>query len=54
MEQRSACARRPACVYAAIHMFGGVLLMAGIAGEIAATGSTTFGEMDPEHRPEVR
>ncbi len=28
--------------YAAIHFFGGVLLMAGIAGEIAATGSIGF------------
>ena len=28
--------------YAAIHFLGGVLLMAGIAGEIAATGSATF------------
>ena len=25
--------------YAAIHLLGGVLLMAGIAGEVAATGS---------------
>ena len=32
--------------YAAIHMLGGVLLMAGIAGEIAATGSLAFGKMD--------
>ena len=29
--------------YAAIHLLGGVLLMAGIAGEIAATGSLAFG-----------
>ena len=32
--------------YAAIHMLGGVLLMAGIAGEIATTGSIAFGRMD--------
>ena len=31
--------------YAAIHFLGGVLLMAGIAGEIAATGSATFDKM---------
>jgi multicomponent Na+:H+ antiporter subunit D len=31
--------------YAAIHFFGGVLLMAGIAGEIAATGSIAFDKM---------
>jgi multicomponent Na+:H+ antiporter subunit D len=31
--------------YAAIHLLGGVLLMAGIAGEIAATGSLSFNKM---------
>ena len=31
--------------YAAIHLLGGVLLMAGIAGEIAATGSLAFGKL---------
>lgn len=31
--------------YAAIHLLGGVLLMAGIAGEIAATGSIAFDRM---------
>ena len=31
--------------YAVIHLFGGALLMAGIAGEVAATGSTAFGPM---------
>ncbi len=31
--------------YAAIHFLGGVLLMAGIAGEIAATGSIAFDKM---------
>ena len=35
--------------YAAIHLLGGVLLMAGIAGEIAATGSLAFGKMDARH-----
>ena len=32
--------------YAVIHLVGGVLLMAGIAGEIQATGSIAFGPMD--------
>jgi multicomponent Na+:H+ antiporter subunit D len=32
--------------YAAIHLLGGVLLMAGIAGEIAASGTTTFAKLD--------
>jgi multicomponent Na+:H+ antiporter subunit D len=37
---------RPAGLrYAAIHLFGGVLLMAGIAGEVATTGSLAFGKM---------
>ncbi|XIA66396.1 Na(+)/H(+) antiporter subunit D [Bradyrhizobium sp. TZ2] len=31
--------------YASIHLLGGVLLMAGVAGEIAATGSADFGKM---------
>jgi multicomponent Na+:H+ antiporter subunit D len=31
--------------YASIHLLGGVLLMAGIAGEIAATGSPAFERM---------
>ncbi len=31
--------------YAAIHLLGGVLLMAGVAGEIAANGSADFGKM---------
>lgn len=31
--------------YAVIHLLGGVLLMAGIAGEIAATGSLAFDKM---------
>jgi multicomponent Na+:H+ antiporter subunit D len=32
--------------YAIVHMLGGVLLMAGIAGEIAASGSIAFVKMD--------
>ncbi len=32
--------------YAAIHMLGGVLLMAGVAGEIATTGNIDFTAMD--------
>jgi multicomponent Na+:H+ antiporter subunit D len=35
----------PAFRYASIHFLGGALLMAGIAGEIAATGSITFDAM---------
>jgi multicomponent Na+:H+ antiporter subunit D len=31
--------------YAAIHLLGGVLLMAGIAGEVATTGSPAFGKL---------
>jgi multicomponent Na+:H+ antiporter subunit D len=31
--------------YAAVHLLGGVVLMAGIAGEIAATGSPAFGAL---------
>jgi multicomponent Na+:H+ antiporter subunit D len=31
--------------YAYMHIFGGVLLMAGIAGEVAATGSIVFNKM---------
>ena len=29
--------------YAAVHLLGGILLMAGIAGEIASTGSRAIG-----------
>lgn len=39
--------------YAAIHVLGGVLLMAGIAGEIAATGSTAFTVMDISTAPRM-
>jgi multicomponent Na+:H+ antiporter subunit D len=42
----SRSARSAGLRYAAIHLFGGVLLMAGIAGEIAATGNTAFAELD--------
>jgi multicomponent Na+:H+ antiporter subunit D len=34
--------------YVAIHLLGGVLLMAGIAGHVAATGSVAFVAMAPE------
>jgi len=37
--------------YAVIHMLGGVLLMAGIAGEIAASGSIAFAKMDLSTAP---
>lgn len=39
-------ARHSAFRYAVIHLLGGVLLMAGIAGEIQATGSIAFDRMD--------
>ncbi|MDP3075170.1 Na(+)/H(+) antiporter subunit D [Bradyrhizobium sp.] len=32
--------------YAAIHLLGGVLLMAGIAGEVASTGSLAIGKLE--------
>jgi multicomponent Na+:H+ antiporter subunit D len=37
--------------YATIHLLGGVLLMAGIAGEVAATGSIAFGTLDTSTVP---
>ena len=37
--------------YATIHLLGGVLLMAGIAGEVAATGSIAFGKLDTSTVP---
>lgn len=37
--------------YAAIHLLGGVLLMAGIAGEIAASGSLAFNRMALDSAP---
>lgn len=39
-------ARAAAQRYIVIHLFGGVLLMAGIAGYVGATGSTAFNLMD--------
>jgi multicomponent Na+:H+ antiporter subunit D len=42
----TASARGAGLRYAAVHLFGGVLLMAGIAGEIAATGSAEFARLD--------
>jgi multicomponent Na+:H+ antiporter subunit D len=41
-----ASARKAGLRYAAIHFLGGVLLMAGIAGELAINGSTDFAAMD--------
>lgn len=41
-------ARQAGLRYAAIHLLGGVLLMAGIAGEIASTGSITFNAMQAD------
>jgi multicomponent Na+:H+ antiporter subunit D len=38
-------AREAGLRYATIHLFGGVLLMAGIAGEFATSGSLTFDRM---------
>jgi multicomponent Na+:H+ antiporter subunit D len=34
--------------YLAVHLFGGVLLMAGIAGHVAGTGSIAFDAMRPD------
>jgi multicomponent Na+:H+ antiporter subunit D len=42
----SPSARGAGLRYAAIHLLGGALLMAGIAGEIAASGTTTFAKLD--------
>ena len=39
-------ARRAGLRYAAIHLLGGVLLMAGIAGEISASGTAMFARLD--------
>ena len=36
--------------YAAVHLLGGVLLMAGIAGEVASTGSLAFGKLALDSR----
>jgi multicomponent Na+:H+ antiporter subunit D len=38
-------ARAAGLRYAAIHLLGGVVLMAGIAGEVVATGSIAFGKV---------
>lgn len=37
--------------YAAVHFFGGVLLMAGVAGEVATTGSIAFDVMEANSWP---
>ena len=44
-------ARSAGLRYASIHLLGGVLLMAGIAGEIAASGSIAFGKLDTSTVP---
>jgi multicomponent Na+:H+ antiporter subunit D len=44
-------AGRAAMRYAIIHLLGGVVLMAGIAGEVQATGSIAFGRMDTSSVP---
>jgi multicomponent Na+:H+ antiporter subunit D len=41
----------PAFRYALVHFLGGVLLIAGIAGEIAMSGSTTITSMQPSSWP---
>jgi multicomponent Na+:H+ antiporter subunit D len=41
-------ARNAGLRYAVIHFFGGVILMAGIAGEFATTGSVRFDAMQPD------
>lgn len=44
-------ARAAGLRYAAIHLFSGILLMAGIAGQIADTGSLAFGRMTLDSIP---
>jgi multicomponent Na+:H+ antiporter subunit D len=46
-----ASAQRAGLRYASMHILGGVLLMAGIAGEVAATGSIAFGELAADTLP---
>lgn len=46
-----ASARGAGLRYAAMHLLGGVVLMAGIAGEITATGSLEFGRMTLDSLP---
>ena len=43
-----ASARASGQRYAVIHFLGGVILMAGIAGHVATTGSTAFEAMSPD------
>src|SRR5690606_8902648 len=44
-------ARGPAFRYALVHFLGGVLLMAGIAGEIAMSGTATITSIAPDSWP---
>ena len=46
-----ASARSAGLRYASIHLLGGVLLMAGVAGEIAGTGIAGFGKMSLDSLP---
>jgi multicomponent Na+:H+ antiporter subunit D len=46
-----ASARGAGMRYAVIHLFGGVLLMAGIVGEFAATGSLAFNKLALDSLP---
>ena len=46
-------AAKAALRYAVIHFLGGAVLMAGIAGEIAATGSAEFQRMTPDTLPRL-
>ena len=43
-----ASARASGQRYAVVHFLGGVILMAGVAGEVAMTGSTLFEAMQPD------
>lgn len=44
-------ARAAGLRYLLVHLFGGVVLMAGIAGEVASTGSIAFTSMLPDTLP---
>ncbi len=47
----TAASSRSGMRYLVIHLLGGVVLMAGIAGEVAATGSVAFTAMTPDTVP---
>ncbi len=46
-------ARRAGMRYAVVHLLGGVILMAGIAGQVAGSGAIAFGPMDLASWPRV-